>query len=600
MSVIKITESKRIDLPKMTVSDDVFQEFKSTLNSYIKKIRNAVSNNENEEHIKNIINDFLRMTFYNDKKYSINTDGNIDSAIKESGKLLAIIEAKSPMNKNEMVTVENMNKKALWEAIYYFLEKTIDVSKSKAMISMKAEVRRLIITDGFNWFLIDSVSAHAVTDGIIERRFWEYKNGKRPYKNDTAAFYEELSQHFDNMNITDKLDYIYFNVEECISKKQSIVNLYKILSESFLLKNTVQNYNYEPHSLNSGFYHELLYIMGLKETLKDNKLVVEIDPTIKNSLSNQVYYLLKDKEIEDDKINELAFELVLIWVNRLLFIKLFEGQLMSFNETSENYRILSHDKIESFDDLQGLFFDVLGTKERTDTDFHNKFSNIPYLNSSLFEKQKIETDYILIRFLRNENITRKSSSVLGKKSKSTLPILEYIIDFLNNYNFSSNADNGSYNSKEIIDAAVLGLIFEKLNGYKDGANYTPSVITEYIAKEAIETAVINAVNSEMKWKCGSLADINDKIESREERIKINEIINSLKICDPAVGSGHFLVSALNRIIAIKKQLGVLFKYNSNERIKEYDIVVENDVLIVRDGNGNPFVYNKKNNESREI
>ena len=167
MSVINITESKRIDFPKMTVSDNVFQEFKSTLNSYIKNIGKAVSSNENEEHIKNIINDFLRMTFYNDKKYTINTDGYIDSAIKENGKLLAIIETKSPQNKNEMVTVDNMNKKALWEAIYYFLEKTIDVSKSKAMISTQSEVRRLIITDGFNWFLIDSAAANAVTYVII-------------------------------------------------------------------------------------------------------------------------------------------------------------------------------------------------------------------------------------------------------------------------------------------------------------------------------------------------------------------------------------------------------------------------------------------------
>ena len=69
------------------------------------------------------------------------------------------------------------------------------------------------------------------------------------------------------------------------------------------------------------------------------------------------------------------------------------------------------------------------------------------------------------------------------------------------------------------------------------------------------------------------------------------IINSLKICDPAVGSGHFLVSALNRIIAIKKQLGVLFKYNFEQRVKEYDITVENDVLVIRDGDSNPFVYN---------
>ena len=600
MSIIKITDTQKLALPKESVSTTVLSEFKTALNSYISKINIAVANEENEEHIKNIINDFLRMSFYSDSRFSINTDGNIDSSIKENGKLLAIIEAKAPQNKSEMVTEENINKKALWEAVYYYLEKTIDVSHSKAMVSTTAEVRRLIITDGFKWFLVDSAAVHSIVDGEIERRFWQYKNNKLPYSNDTSAFYEELKQHLEKKNITEEMDYIYFDISECVSKKQSLSNLYKILSESYLLKNTPR-VNYEPHSLNSNFYHELLYIMGLKENTQDNKLVVEIDPTIKNTLADQVYHLLKDKEIDDDKISELTFETIIIWINRLLFIKLFEGQLILFNSDAPEYHILSHDKITDFDDLQNLFFDVLGTKNRAESEFLNKFSKVPYLNSSLFERSSIENEFVHVRYLHNDLVDKKSKSVLGNKAPKQIPLLVYIIDFLNSYNFMSDicVDNCS-NQKEIIDAAVLGLIFEKLNGYKDGANYTPSVITEYIAKEAVEKAVLNAVNAGMNWKCNDLSDIEDKIETRDERIQINNIINTIKICDPAVGSGHFLVSVLNRIIAVKKQLGVLFKYNSIERIKEYNITVEDDVLTVRDGNGNPFVYDKNNNESREV
>ena len=323
--------------------------------------------------------------------------------------------------------------------------------------------------------------------------------------------------------------------------------------------------------------------------------------TIKNTLADQVYHLLKDKEIDDDKISELTFETIIIWINRLLFIKLFEGQLILFNSDAPEYHILSHDKITDFDDLQNLFFDVLGTKNRAESEFLNKFSKVPYLNSSLFERSSIENEFVHVRYLHNDLVDKKSKSVLGNKAPKQIPLLVYIIDFLNSYNFMSDicVDNCS-NQKEIIDAAVLGLIFEKLNGYKDGANYTPSVITEYIAKEAVEKAVLNAVNAGMNWKCNDLSDIEDKIETRDERIQINNIINTIKICDPAVGSGHFLVSVLNRIIAVKKQLGVLFKYNSIERIKEYNITVEDDVLTVRDGNGNPFVYDKNNNESREV
>ena len=600
MSIIKITDTKKLALPKGPVSSNTLSEFKTALNSYISKINIAVSHNENEEHIKNIINDFLRMSFYSDSRFSINTDGNIDSTIKENGNLLAIIEAKAPQNKAEMISEQNINKKALWEAVYYYLEKTIDVSNSKAMVSTQAEVRRLIITDGLKWFLIDSAAVHKIVDGGIERRFWMYKNSKLSYCNDTAAFYEELKQHFDKMNISEELEYIYFDITECISKKQGLSNLYKILSESYLLKNT-PHINYEPHSLNNNFYHELLYIMGLQEKTQDNRLVVEIDSTIKNSLADQVYHLLKDKEVDDNKINELTFEIVIIWINRLLFIKLFEGQLISFNEDTPEYHIISHDKITSFDDLQNLFFDILGTKNRAESAFQDNFNKVPYLNSSLFERNPLENEYVHIRYLHNAPVDRKPKSVLGNKAPKKIPLLEYIIDFLNSYNFASNIDADSYtNQKEIIDAAVLGLIFEKLNGYKDGANYTPTVITEYIAKEAVETAVLNSVNAGMNWKCKDLSDIEDKIDTRDDRIQINTIINSIKICDPAVGSGHFLVSVLNRIIAVKKQLGVLFKYNSTERIKEYEITVEDDVLAVRDGNGNPFIYDKNNNESREI
>ena len=74
--------------------------------------------------------------------------------------------------------------------------------------------------------------------------------------------------------------------------------------------------------------------------------------------------------------------------------------------------------------------------------------------------------------------------------------------------------------------------------------------------------------------------------------QINEIINSLKICDPAVGSGHFLVSALNRIIAIKSELGVLFYHNENRLLTDYGIRVINDVLTITDGNGEQFSYNR--------
>lgn len=61
-----------------------------------------------------------------------------------------------------------------------------------------------------------------------------------------------------------------------------------------------------------------------------------------------------------------------------------------------------------------------------------------------------------------------------------------------------------------------------------------------------------------------------------------------------------MVSALNRIIAIKAQLGVLFKYESNDRLNEVDVFVLDDVLRVRYGQDQDFVYDKNNNLSQQI
>ena len=347
--------------------------------------------------------------------------------------------------------------------------------------------------------------------------------------------------------------------------------------------------------------------MGLKEVEKDNRVLVEIDTSITNSLSFQINRLLNKKDTPESEIDQRIFELVIIWINRLLFIKLFEGQLISFNSDESAYHILDNEKIQSFEDLECLFFEVLGKKKREENIFFNQFSEIPYLNSSLFEKQDIETGQgvyhngIMISELKNEPIRLYSSSVLGKKIKKDPDILTYIIDFLNSYNFASDEANVDENSSlEILDAAVLGLIFEKLNGYRDGSTYTPSVITEYLAKETVEKTVLQKVNTEMGWKCGSLVDIRNKLDTLEQRKRVDEIINSITICDPSVGSGHFLVSALNYLIAAKKECEVLFIYGTDKLLKDCQIFVEKDVLCIKYGDGSPFVYKRKSNESREI
>ena len=494
------------------VLDDKLSNFHDVLEKYIDKIKIANDNNENEEYIKNIVNTFLKENFYQENKYSINTDQYIDSTIKTNGDLNVIIETKKLKNKGEMLDENNINKKALWELTYYFLESTRDTSEQKVKMRKRVELRRLISTDGLNWFIFNANDLQRFCDGYLENIYYKYKNNQLTYAKDNSKFYEEIKEYFEKININEKLDYLYFNVQNIISKKRFEKYLYKIFNKTFLLKEKYTG-TVRSNTLNEKFYQELLYIMGLKEvkeSAKSNKNIIVIDHTIKNSFAYQLYNKFKDdKDRSEEESIDKTFELIIIWLDRLLFIKLFEGQLILFNGDAPEYKILSNDKIKSFDDLQNLFFNVLGRRERDVNEFYNLFSEIPYLNSALFERQEVESNDVNINELRNLQIKLKNNSVLGKKGNNEEELLKYVIDFFNCYIFGAESDeDGIYHEKDdIIDASVLGLIFEKINGYKDGSFYTPSPITEFMSKDIIKKTIIEKINKELEWDCKDIDDI---------------------------------------------------------------------------------------------
>ncbi|NCX96093.1 MAG: type II restriction endonuclease, partial [Chitinophagia bacterium] len=72
----------------------------------------------------------------------------------------------------------------------------------------------------------------------------------------------------------------------------------------------------------------------------------------------------------------------------------------------------------------------------------------------------------------------------------------------------------------------------------------------------------------------------------------------LRVCDPAVGSGHFLVSALNEILAIKHDLGILTDRNG-KWLRGYELEISNDYLITS-YDGELLEYNPNNTESRRV
>lgn len=396
--------------------------------------------------------------------------------------------------------------------------------------------------------------------------------------------------------------------------------MYKVFSNIHILKLPHTN---DSNTLNKSFYTELLHIIGIEEVTVSSKRFIKrkrnnryaaslLENVINKLKTDDSLSVYNEKELKafgldtDEQEFNVALQLCITWINRILFLKLLESQLINYNNGDKNYRFLTIDKITDFDELHRLFFQVLAVDyEKRTTDVNNDYPNVPYLNSSLFEISELEQKTIKISGLsQKEKLPILSNSILKKQEKyrnvSALSTIEYLFLFLDSYNFGSDkADEITEDNKTLISASVLGLIFEKINGHKDGAVFTPGYITMYMCQQSIRNAIVQKFNDTFEWNCSSIKDIYNK---DLDIVKANEIIDSIKVCDPAVGSGHFLVSALNEIILIKFELGILVDANG-KRIKkqDYTFTIENDELLVSDAeNENLFEYHPKQVESQRI
>lgn len=346
--------------------------------------------------------------------------------------------------------------------------------------------------------------------------------------------------------------------------------------------------NFDSNVLNQNFYEELLYILGLKED-GSNKLIKL------SSTPNTLSYVIRENlglDIEQDF--EKIFSLITLWNNRILFLRLLESMLISFKHFDKPF--LNHEDIPDFRTLNSLFFEVLAIRQKDrNSTIPKALQSIPYLNSSLFGKSELEKEGKEIKLLDSKPLELYKKSIL-KDTQGSLPLLEYLFRFLNAYSFTTTPkdiqDNIKINHDKLINSSVLGLVFEKLNGYKEGSFYTPSFITSYMCKESITQIILNRFNEAFSWNAKNLKDILHI--AREQNISKESLLQtllSLKICDPAVGSGHFLVSALNEIVLIAYEIGLLDSLDFKTTLK-----LENDEIVIRQ-NGDIFSYTRPSDEN---
>ncbi len=602
---------------KVKPQRDDFEKFKMNL----QRLLEHAGEDKFEDFNKGVATDFLKDTFYS-PDYYINIKERNDSVIhldnSPNSLVGVIIEAKSLKNKSEMITRENANVKSLHELMLYFLRERI-TQKNK-------ELKHLIATNCHEWFLFDAQQFEKIfaQSKKLVKQFEDFEAG-RLSGTTTDFFYKEIAKPF-IAALQKPLECTWFDISAYqkllntidTKSERKLIALYKIFSPEHMLKLPFAN---DSNSLDQNFYKELLHIIGLEETkVKGKKLIGRKDKETRNPgslLENTIDHILsKDKlsrvsnlnsfgENREDRLFGIALELCITWMNRILFLKLLEAQLISYQKGVKTTGFLNTKRIKDFDVLDDLFFDVLAKKyEERNTRILNDFGDIPYLNSSLFDPTELEHEALFISNLRDDmTLPIHASTVLkgegGKRRKGEMSTIAYLFEFLDAYDFTSEgSEDIQEESKTLINASVLGLIFEKINGYKDGSFFTPGFITMYMCRETIRRAVVQKFNEAKGWKCESFEDLDDKLELID-RNEANEIINSLKICDPAVGSGHFLVSALNEILAIKHELRIL-QDRDGKRLREYHLEVVNDELIVYDSDGDLFEYHPNSPESQRV
>ncbi|EIX0253566.1 class I SAM-dependent DNA methyltransferase [Campylobacter coli] len=560
---------------KKQIMQNEFDIFNKALMQYLERLESSQS--ENEDYlVANALSPFLTMlNFKTHIKTKQKGKSEIDLSISKdefSKDLEVLIEAKKP-NSKEFITHTKVNSKALHETIlYYFRNREYSFS-----------LKFIIITDFYKFYIfkISEFEELFYKNPSFKKLFEEFCNPNSLFKGNTEEFYKEVAKLIENSkeNLKGFLIDLTFLKDKQKSNFKNLASIYKTFHRDFLLSEFNPN---DANSLNNAFYKELLYILGLCESKQNSKLIIAKSEESKEEQGT--FYTAINSKLKEENF-ETILKLLILWLNRILFLKLIESNLVRFND-DKNLKFLNFKKIPDFDKLSELFFEVLAKEKSTRK--KSEFAYLPYLNSSLFEKQSIENTLEISSLSNDLKLFYYKNTVLKddkcKAKKGQVGLLEYLFEFLDSFDFGSDDEQSEILSqKELISSSVLGNVFEKLNGYKEGSFYTPSFITSYMCKESITKVVLDKFNTQFDLDAKDISELRKSLRKEDKKAQ-KELLNSIKICDPAVGSGHFLVSALNVMLSIYDELNLFDE--------EFYLEVQNDEILITGRKGEFIEYKR--------
>ncbi|HED0578882.1 TPA: Eco57I restriction-modification methylase domain-containing protein [Campylobacter coli] len=569
---------------KKPILEAELNEFIKALKDYKTSLENNLKNNE-DSLVANALSKFFENLHFECEIKSIHKgNSGIDLALKKDKQIQVIIEAKLPHSK-EFFSQSKPNCKALHECILYYLR------ERKALNS---SLKHIIITDFYRFYIFkaDLFEELFNKNKYFKEAFENFESKNSLFKGNTDEFYKECEKllssekYLDSITRKDLFDEpslkgVFIDIKPILEQEKpsfsKLKPLFKIFHKDFLLSEFNPN---DANSLNNAFYKELLYILGLCESKQNSKLIIA--KSQESEEEQGTFYTAINSKLKEENF-ETILKLLILWLNRILFLKLIESNLVRFND-DKNLKFLNFKKIPDFDKLSELFFEVLAKEKSTRK--KSEFAYLPYLNSSLFEKQSIENTLEISSLSNDLKLFYYKNTVLKddkcKAKKGQVGLLEYLFEFLDSFDFGSDDEQSEILSqKELISSSVLGNVFEKLNGYKEGSFYTPSFITSYMCKESITKVVLDKFNAQFDLDAKNISELRKSLRKEDKKAQ-KELLNSIKICDPAVGSGHFLVSALNVMLSIYDELNLFDE--------EFYLEVQNDEILITNHKGEFIEY----------
>ncbi len=294
---------------------------------------------------------------------------------------------------------------------------------------------------------------------------------------------------------------------------------------------------------------------------------------------------------------------VQVTLDRMIFLYFIqEKNLLDYNQ---EYLHEKHDHFAAQGDVYDefyhpLFFEILAEGKKD-----GEFGTLPYLNGGLFSKNPIEEEF--------------NEARLGDTSEETAELFKDILSFLSDWNWNVDERLDIVDPKNL-SPAILGHIFEQTVNQKEmGAYYTPEEITGFMSRRTIHPWLLDQVNDKHGTKYGAIDEIfsldiaaDDDLETPEiadggvaQSMNLDVVdyehvetlyfegLKELRILDPAVGSGAFLLAAQEVLIDVYLQCLEYFQTLREEQPWKLNGRVDDELDKISGTDGTTTLYAKK-------